>query len=420
MKPNLVISCPATSRSGYGDHSRDLIRSLIAMDKFNVQIIDQRWGSCSRDALQPKDTDIYSRFIDPNLTEQPDIWIQVTVPNEFQAVGKFNIGITAGMETTLVDVEWVQGINRMDYILVPSVHSKEVFEQTFYDQKDRAGNITGRLKCETKIDVLFEGLDMEVFNKTKSNFELDIKEDFAFLFVGHWLQGEFSHDRKDVGGMIRTFLETFKNTSKRNQPALVLKTSSASFSVGDRQEILKKIAAIKSSVEGEQLPNIYLVHGDLSQEELNGLYNHDKIKAMISFTHGEGFGRPLLEFSVTGKPVLYSNWSGHIDFLSEHGIPLAGELKEIDKSAVVPKMILAESKWFYVNYGYASGALKDVFKNYKKHLEKTRKQTQYVKENFSLTKMTEVFTEIVNNNVPIQPTMAPSIMQNEELLSIQE
>ena len=304
------------------------------------------------------------------------------------------------METTLVAPQWIEGINRMDYILVSSKHSKEVFEKSEYDQKDGAGNVVNKLKCTTKIDVLFEGLDMKVFNKTKSNFKLDIKEDFAFLFVGHWLQGEFGHDRKDVGGMIRTFLETFKNTSSRNQPALILKTSSASFSVIDREQMLKKIDVIRNSVESDSLPSIYLIHGDLTQEELNGLYNHNKVKSMISFTHGEGFGRPLLEFSVTGKPVLYSNWSGHIDFLSEYGVPLAGELKDVDKSALIKDMILAESKWFYVNYGYASGAMKDVFKNYKKHLENTRKQTQYVKDNFTIDKMTDLFTEQIKENVP--------------------
>jgi len=401
MKPNLVISCPATSRSGYGDHSRDLIRSLIAMDKFNIQILDQRWGSCGRDALTSKDTDISNRILLGKLNSQPDIWIQVTVPSEFNPIGKFNIGITAGMETTMVSPEWLQGINRMDYILVPSKHSKEAFEKSEYEQKVDGLNVINKLTAETKIDILFEGLDMEVFNKKpKTKFDLDIKEDFAFLFVGHWLPGDFGHDRKDVGGMIRTFLETFKNASKRNQPALILKTSSAGFSVGDREQILKKIAAVKKSVGSEGLPSIYLIHGDLTQEELNGLYNNDKVRAMISFTHGEGFGRPLLEFSVTGKPVLYSNWSGHIDFLSEHEIPLIGELQDIHKSAVVEKMLIPESKWFYVNYGYASGAIKDVYKNYKKHLQKSRKQTQYIKDNFTLDKMTELFTTQMKNNVP--------------------
>ena len=402
MKPNLVISCPATSRSGYGDHSRDLIRSLIAMDRFNIQVMDQKWGDCSRDALSIQDIDIASRITKSQMTSQPDIWVQVTIPNEFNPIGKYNIGITAGIETTLCSPEMLQGVNRMDYVIVPSKHTKDVFEQSTYDQKDKGGNVVSRLKCETKVDILFEGLDITKFRKTKEDkFDLsDIKEDFCYLFVGHWLNGGFSHDRKDVGGMIRTFLETFKNTNKRNQPALILKTSSATFSVIDREGILEKVRSIRASVEGNNIPNIYVIHGDLSEKELNGLYNNDKVKSMISFTHGEGFGRPLLEFSITGKPVIASNWSGHVDFLGEYGVPLAGELKNVDKSVVWDQIITAESKWFYVDYGYASGAIKDVFKNYKKHTEKSRKQTQYVKDNFTLDKMTEIFTGLVDDNVP--------------------
>ena len=105
IKPNLIISAPASSRSGYGDHARDLIRSLIAMDKFSIEILDQPWGSCPRNAMPQE----FSKMVIPQLTAKPDIWIQVTVPSEFQKVGKYNIGITAGMETTMVSPEWLQG-----------------------------------------------------------------------------------------------------------------------------------------------------------------------------------------------------------------------------------------------------------------------------------------------------------------------
>jgi glycosyltransferase involved in cell wall biosynthesis len=426
MKPTLVISCPASSRSGYGDHSRDLIRSLIAMDKFIVKVMDQRWGNCAQTALSIKDIDIVSRMLTANLDAKPDIWIQVTVPNEFSPVGNFNIGITAGIETTLCSAEFLEGVNRMNYVIVPSVHAKNVFENTSYDKKDQHGNIIQQLKCTTKIDVLFEGLDLEVFNKQPSTtFNLDtIKEDFAFLFVGHWMQGEFGHDRKDVGGMIRTFLETFKDSAKRNQPALILKTSSATFSIIDREQVLQKIEQIKLSmgIDPALLPNIYVVHGDLSQAELNNLYNHTKVKAMISFTHGEGFGRPLLEFSITGKPVIYSNWSGHIDFLSKYQVPLAGEIKQVHKSVVQPQLILENSGWFFVDYGYAIGVLKDVHKNYKKYLEQTRKQTQYVKDNFSLDKMTKDFTDLIDTNVPVVVVPQTNIMSKEAIaeLALQE
>ena len=138
IKQKLVISCPATSRSGYGDHSRDLIKSLISMDKFDIEIMDQRWGGCPKNALTEKDEDISSLIMDTNeLNYKPDIWIQVTVPNEFQPVGVYNIGITAGMETNLVSPQWIEGINRMDKIIVPSEHSKKVFMESSYDKMDK-------------------------------------------------------------------------------------------------------------------------------------------------------------------------------------------------------------------------------------------------------------------------------------------
>jgi hypothetical protein len=407
---NLVISCPASSRSGYGDHSRDLIRSLIAMNKYDIKILDTKWGACGRDALGELDKDISSRFID-KLTSKPDVWIQVTIPNEFQAVGKYNIGITAGIETDICSAPWVQGMNRMDYCLVPSEHSKKVLEDSIYNENDAQGNAIGKLKLETKTDVLFEGLDITKYRKTNDDkFDLSsIKESFCFLSVGHWLNGDFTHDRKDMGGMIRTFMETFKNTKASNQPALILKTSAANFSVRDREAILKKIEQIKATVDTSNVPNVYLVHGQLTQKELNGLYNHPKVKAMVSFTHGEGFGRPLLEFSVTGKPTIAPSWSGHVDFLSQYGIPLAGKLETVHKSVVWKDIIVDDARWFYVDYGHANGTLKKVWKDYKKVMETTRKQTQYVKDNFTMEIMDKKFQEFVDANVPSFEIKIPTL-----------
>jgi len=412
-KPNLVISAPASSRSGYGDHARDLIRSLIAMDKFSIGILDQPWGSCPRNAMPQE----FSEMAISQLTAKPDVWIQVTVPSEFQPVGKYNIGITAGMETTMVSPEWLQGVNRMDLVIVPSEHAKKVFEDSRYEGKDpNTHQVTSELTLTTKIEVLFEGLDLSVFNKRPKYPEticssLDtIPEKNCYLVVGHWLKGDFSHDRKDTGGTIRTFLETFKNKSKKNQPALVVKTSSAGYSVTDRENMLDRIRQIRDSVETSgTVPNVYLLHGDLDPEEMNGLYHHPKIKAMISFTHGEGFGRPLLEFGITGKPIMASNWSGHLDFLSEYGLLLQGQLQPVHKSAQWEKVIIEGSSWYYVDYGYAMGVIKDVESNYKKHLAKSRKQKQYIKDNFTLDKMTELFTKQVEDNVPSFEIKIPTL-----------
>jgi glycosyltransferase involved in cell wall biosynthesis len=220
------------------------------------------------------------------------------------------------------------------------------------------------------------------------------------LFTGHWLNGVLGQDRKDIGMMIKTFCESFKNKQLKNRPGLILKTSSATFSIIDRDNMTKKIQEIIAPY-GDKAPNIYLLHGDLTDEEMNSLYNHTKVKAMVSFTKGEGFGRPLMEFGITGKPIIASDWSGHKDFL-KYATLLPGELTQVHRSAA-DKFILQTAKWFTVNYSYASKVLQDVVNNYKKYLETSRKQSHYVKTNFSLDLMADKFCEIVDNGLESVP-----------------
>ena len=410
-KPFLLFQGPARSRSGYGDHTRDLITSLIDMDKFDIKIAPTQWGSCPETGLDmniPSHRLLQSKLVtNPKLPKQPDIYINCSVPNEFNPIGRYNIGITAGIETTICDASWIEGCNKMDLIIVPSMHSKRVLENTVYDKIDKQNNKKiGEARITKPIEVLFEGLDTTVYKKldkivpTVDNQLKNIKESFCFLYVGHWLHGKISHDRKDTGMLIKTFCNAFK--SKRQKPALILKSSQATFSIIDRNQLLKRIAGIKKEF-GNNCPNVYLLHGDLTPEEMNGLYNHPKVKAHITFTKGEGFGRPLLEASVSQKPIIASNWSGQLDFLHpEYCTLLPGELKEVHPSAQWKGVINQGSQWFYVNYSIAEKIIRDVYKSYKSYIPGARKQGHYCKTNFSMNKMTEGFSQIINKHVKFE------------------
>ena len=340
------------------------------------------------------------------MDRQPDIHIHIVIPNEFQTLGKYNIGITAGIETTACPPLWVEGMNRVDLNIVPSNFTKEVLEKVTYEKED-SGVKLGTLKLEKPMEVLFEGCDTNIYKPTK-DFTVELHEDissmpekFVFLYVGHWLQGDIGKDRKDTGMLVKTFLETFKNET--DPPALLLKTSGATFWVGDREDILNKVESIKNTVVGK-LPNVYLLHGDLTDEEMNELYNHPKVKVHVSFTKGEGFGRPLLEASLSGKPVIASDWSGHTDFLDKKlAVMLPGELVDVDLSAFPENIYTKGSQWFQVNYGYASKVLKDIFKNYKQYLKKSKKLGEQNCKQFSLEGMTNKFGEILDKYVPEFP-----------------
>jgi len=409
-KPVLVFQAPTGTRSGYGERSRDLVRALIALDKYDIKIINTRWGNTPMNALTENDQDITSRFLNHQLSQQPEIFMQVTVPNEFQPIGKFNIGVTAGIETDICDPTWIEGCNRMDLILTSSEHSKKVFETSTYEKRDQNTNQTvGMLKLEKPVEVLFEGIRLDVFKKEytkqpviESLFE-DIKEDFCYLFVGHWLPGAMSEDRKNVSGLIRTFYEAFKN--KSNPPALVLKTSGGAVSVMDRSALINKIESIKNSVDARSLPNVYLAYGDFTESEMNDMYNHPKVKAHVSFTKGEGFGRPLLEAALTNKPILVSKWSGQLDFLEEDAtVFLPGTLTNVHKSASWKGVLNETAKWFSVDYGQAVAYLKDVHKDYKKYVEKSRKNYHRIKSNFSFDAMKEKLDSILTAKVSSFPT----------------
>ena len=406
MKPYIVVQGPIATRSGYGNHTRDLVISLINANKYDIDIISLPWGNTAMNALQSDNKDhveIAKRIVRQNITKKPDIFIQVSVANEFKAAGKYNIGITAGVETNAVPHEFIIGSNNMDLIITTSEHSKNGFK-VVYDKFDKNNVKQGEVKLEKPIDVLFEGLDLNTYKKDNNILPVvkeelsSIEDDFCYLFVGHWLKGDIGQDRKDISMMIKTFCEAFKRKAKRNQPGLILKTSHARMSIMDRDAMFNKIQTIIKQY-GNTAPNIYLLHGDLTDEEMNSLYNHPKVKSMVSFTKGEGFGRPLLEFGITGKPIIASNWSGQTDFLhKDYCVLLPGKTEQIHKSAA-DNFLTKGTSWFTVDYAYAAKILQDVYSNYKNYLVRSRKQPQYIKDNFTREQMQNKFVSIIEDKL---------------------
>ena len=411
-KPVCLVTAPIATRSGYGAHSRDICRALIKLDRYDVKIWNVRWGNTSMNALvgdDPNDKILIDRMLnEPKLSTQPEIHIHIVIPNEFETFGKYNIGITAGLEKTACPHEWIEGMNRMNMNIVPSTFVKNIMSTIAYDvQDEQTKQKKGELKNEKPIEVLFEGTDTNIYKKTNEfskEFVDEMKkvdDTFNFLYVGHWLAGGLGKDRKDTGMLLKVFLETFKNMKK--QPGLIMKTSGAGFSVLDREDILKKIEEIKHSIDGK-LPNVYFLHGDFTDDEMNQLYNHPKVKAHITLTHGEGFGRPLLEATISQKPVIAPNWSGHVDFLTKNlAVLLDGELQNVEKGAVPDDMLTEGAQWFTVNYQQTSAVMKDVYKKYRKYTLNAKKLGVVNKSKFSLDAMTQELGKILDKYVPEFP-----------------
>lgn len=428
IKPTCVFTAPLWTRSGYGDWSLAVAKSLIKYDKFNLKLVPTPWGQCTkirlideleRGAEDDLELQAVRCIMREQLPQQPEVFIQMTIPNEFHAPAKFNIGMTAGIETTLPKADWLEGLNRMNATFCLSNHVKNVLGVASYNKVPEGapqGTPSTVLKCERPLEVCFWGIDTTKFYKTDviepavAEELSTIPEETAFLFVGQWTHGSLFDDRKDIGNLIKTFCETFRGIDKK--PCLILKTNGAMLCNIDREDMLAKLHSIRAEA-GDDIPNVYLLHGNLSTKEMNSLYNHPKVKAFVTFTHGEGQGDPILQATLAGKPVLAPRWSGQLDYLnSKYAVLLDGELKPVSPGSV-NDWIIKESSWFYVDYKKAGEKMWDVMFNYNPYLEKAEKLRLENVADYSVEAMDKVFHSLLDKYVPKfavnQPIILPKL-----------
>jgi len=396
MKDNKILFIsPLASRSGYGEHAREIAEYLC---KWDSTFVVTNWGSNPMNALdndEPTTKQLLSR-IQPKATPgEYDVCIHLGLPSEFTSTGNYTIGITAGVETDRCPVEFLVGCNKVDLVITPSEFTRETFLNTEYIDDGT------RIKCTTPIEVISEATCSSFhYKKTPSsdvlNSRMDnIQEDFCYLFVGQWITSHSDDGgRKNIDSLIKTFVSAFENET--NPPALILKTSGTDSSLLDEVDMVQRI---KRAVGDRKIsPSIYLIHGELTKHEMASLYNHPKVKCHISHTRGEGFGRPLLEASLSGKPVIAPKWSGHLDFLSKkNSLLIPGKLEEV---GVVDGLFCEGAKWFGVDADRSKELMRDVYKNCNKHTQRATLLADNNMEKFNKESIFNIYDNIFNQYIP--------------------
>lgn len=398
----ILVKGPALSLSGYGEQTRFALRSLRERpDLFDVYLINIPWGRTGWVTEESEEIDWIHMLMAKThaFTQQKgqfDVSLQVTIPNEFEKIAPVNIGYTAGIETTKVAPQWIEKAKLMDKIIVVSNHSKEVFNATEYKLQNQQNGQIIDFRNTTPIDVVH----FPVKHVKEEEIGIDLQTDFNFLSVAQW------GPRKNIETTINCFFEEFKNDEN---VGLLLKANVAKNSIGDRLACEKRINAIKNNHKDAKC-KLYLLHGNMTDGEIASLYRHPKIKALVSTTHGEGFGLPLFEAACAGLPVIAPKWSGHVDFLMapvkedgkekmrNHFTPIDFELGMVAKEAVWDGVIQADSQWCHVKTFSVKESMRNVYKNYGTPLSRAKKLQQYVLEQFAEKKQLEVFLQALNGN----------------------
>ena len=398
MKKKIIVRAPALTRTGYGEHSRFVLRCLREIeDKVDIYLLPVPWGQSNwiwenTEERQWIDQIIKKTAVYQQSGEGFDLSIQVTIPNEWEALAQTNIGVTAGIETTKVSPQWIQKVNSMDKVITISEHSKQAFLKTEYEALDQRINQKVILKCNKDIEIVH--YPVKEFDKVDLNLDLQTK--FNFLTISQW------GPRKNIGNTIVWFLEEFYDNP---DVGLVVKTFMKGGSKIDRRMVKSHIKQLLRKYKDRKC-KIYFLHGDLTDQEMHSLYRDDTIHALISLSHGEGFGLPLFEAAYSGLPVVTTDWSGHVDFLYKpvkdkkgniknraHFAKVDYDLQPVQKEAHWESVIQPDSMWAFAQQGSYKMKLREVVREYGRFKKQAKNLQKYILDNFTFEKQSKKFND---------------------------
>jgi glycosyltransferase involved in cell wall biosynthesis len=414
MKKKVILKGPLLTRSGYGEQSRFALRALRSQpDEFDIYIQPLAWGKTSWLHEQDEEREFIDQAIEKTIAfiqqgGRFDMSIQCTIPNEFENMATVNIGYTAGIEATAVSAEWLQKINEiMDSIIVVSSFSMDAFKRTEY-----SGEINGQpavLNLTKPID--FVNYPVKTYENL-TDIELDLKYDFNFISVAQW------GPRKNLPNTVKWFIEEFHD----EEVGLILKTNMAKNCVIDRTVMFQKLKEELEINHPNRKCKIYILHGDMSEEEIHSLYLHEKVKAYIALPHGEGFGLPIFEAAYSGLPVVATGWSGHLDFLvNEQGnecfYNVSYDINQIPENSVWEGVLIKEARWAYPREASAKENMRKCYDDIiSGNSNETEMYAEELKARFSKDKMYSKFVDLVLQNAP-ESTVVNDMDEIEKLFA---
>jgi glycosyltransferase involved in cell wall biosynthesis len=267
---SVVIIGPSNNFGGYADTTNQLV---LAFDKLGINVRLVSTDGYSDEMVKYGDVRV------PNGT--PRIYNDTPVHEDSEHQYIYTV-----FELDLCPPEWEWVLSLANRIWLPSTFVSHVFDSSFPD-------------IARKFSTIPHGVE-DCFSPNVKPLSMEnVNENFKFLAVAN---AQTWADRKNTVGLVEAFCKEFK---KDEDAALILK--------GSLQMDCLELEVMKMIKKYDQ-PNIYIFKEYLPHDKLPRLYA--ACNAFVTATHGEGFGKPLLEAMACGMLVIAPNHSGYLDFMT--------------------------------------------------------------------------------------------------------
>ena len=405
MKKKILVRGPALSQTGYGEQCRFALRSLRSReDLFDIYLLNVPWGGTNwifEDNEERRWLDELIIKAKPLVEKQKqnpqlavfDLSLQVTIPNELQKLAPENILYTAGIETDRACPEWIAKCHQLaDRILVISEHAKAGLKTPIKAQ-DQDGN-----EIDFILSKPIEVVHYPVKKVETKELDLQLETDFNFLTMAQW------GPRKNLPNTVDWFCQEFHDDEN---VGLVVKTFMKGNSYIDKSFVNNALKEIITKYPNKKC-KIYFLHGYMDEKEIHSLFKNSKIKAMLNFGHGEGFGLPLFEAAYSGMPVITHDFGGQKDFLyapkktkkggeklRPHFSKVNYKLEQVQPEVLWKGVIEPNMKWAYPSEASCKTAMREAVKNYGLLQGEAKRLKLWLEQEFEENKKYEIFAEKV-------------------------